>query len=161
MIGTVVMTPVQFKICSACNVKMPATSEYFHKQKAGKYGYTSKCKSCKNAQIKDWVSRNPDKSRAQKMRWKALNYDKYLQIKRDDQRRRKYALKSGTIDINDWVAMLKRYDYSCAHCGSKNDITQDHIIPLVRGGQNVINNIQPLCRSCNSRKRDKLPDGII
>ncbi len=95
------------------------------------------------------------------MRWKALNYDKYLQIKRDDQRRRKYALKSGKIDINDWVAMLKRYDYSCAHCGSKNDITQDHIIPLVKGGQNVISNIQPLCRLCNSRKRDKLPDGII
>lgn len=157
VIGTVQMTHVQFKVCSSCNVRMPATSEYFHKQKAGKYGYTSKCKSCKNAQIKDWTLRNPDKSRAQKMRWKALNYDKYLQVKRDDQRRRKYALKSGTINVTDWYNMLADYNHACAYCKSQEDITQDHIIPLSKGGQNVIENIQPLCRTCNSRKRDKYP----
>ncbi len=91
------------------------------------------------------------------MRWKALNYDKYLQVKRDDQRRRKYALKSGTINVTDWYNMLADYNHACAYCGSQEDITQDHIIPLSKGGQNVIENIQPLCRTCNSRKRDKYP----
>jgi 5-methylcytosine-specific restriction endonuclease McrA len=151
------MTPAQYKVCSGCNDRLLATPEYFHRQANGKYGVTSKCKSCKNAQIKDWVVRNPDKSRAQKDRWKKLNYEKYLQVKRDDQRRRKYALKSGKIDIVDWQAMLERFNYRCAYCGSAEDITQDHIIPLSKGGANVIENIQPLCRTCNSRKRDKLP----
>lgn len=132
------------------------SSEFFHRQKNGKYGFTSKCKICKNAQIADWAQRNPDMSRAQKMRWKAANYDKYLQIKRDDQRRRKYNLKTGTINISDWYAMLDAYNHACAYCGATEDITQDHIIPLIKGGLNIIENIQPLCRSCNSKKRDKM-----
>jgi 5-methylcytosine-specific restriction endonuclease McrA len=149
------MTPAQYKICSGCSVSFPATPEYFHRQANGKYGVTSKCKSCKNAQIKDWTIRNPEKSRAQKDRWKKLNYDKYLQIKRDDQRRRKYALKNGKIDIVDWQALLERFNYSCAYCGSQEDITQDHIMPLSKGGANIIENIQPLCRTCNSSKGGK------
>ncbi len=90
------------------------------------------------------------------MRWKAANYDKYLQIKRDDQRRRRYALQSGKNDYEGWMTMLEEYNYACAYCHSTEDITQDHIIPLSKGGANVIENIQPLCRTCNSKKRDSM-----
>ena len=34
------------KICTTCQQKFPATSEYFHKCKNGKLGYSSKCKVC-------------------------------------------------------------------------------------------------------------------
>lgn len=150
------MIVVPFKTCTACSQRLEATSDNFHKQKNGRYGFTSKCKDCKNAEISDWAKRNPEMSRAQKMRWKSLNYEKYLQIKRDDQRKRKYNLRSGKIDVADWNKMLAENNYSCVHCGAQDDITQDHIIPLSKGGLNVIENIQPLCRSCNSKKRDKL-----
>lgn len=153
------MTVALFKTCTSCKKVLEATSDNFHKQKNGRYGFTSKCKSCKNADISAWTKRNPEMSRAQKMRWKAANYEKYLQIKRDDQRKRKYRLKSGTISVNDWNEMLERHNHSCAYCGTQDDITQDHIKPLSKGGENVIENIQPLCRSCNSRKRDKYCDG--
>lgn len=37
---------MQTKICSRCRNEYPATEEYFHKQKKGKYGVTSRCKKC-------------------------------------------------------------------------------------------------------------------
>lgn len=40
----------------------------------------------------------------------------------------------------------------CAVCGSKDDLTVDHIIPRARGGTNESGNLQVLCRFCNSKK---------
>ena len=40
----------------------------------------------------------------------------------------------------------------CVHCSSSDDLAIDHIIALARGGTNDLENLQLLCRSCNSRK---------
>ncbi|MFZ9922668.1 MAG: HNH endonuclease [Candidatus Nanopelagicaceae bacterium] len=44
---------------------------------------------------------------------------------------------------------------SCTYCAGQFD-TVDHIIPLTRGGDNMITNLTPACRSCNSSKSSKL-----
>ncbi|MGC3818621.1 HNH endonuclease [Acinetobacter sp. G11] len=50
----------------------------------------------------------------------------------------------------------------CKHCGSTSDLTVDHIIPVIHGGSDELDNLQTLCRSCNSKKGTKFneaPDG--
>jgi 5-methylcytosine-specific restriction endonuclease McrA len=46
----------------------------------------------------------------------------------------------------------ERDGYRCLRCGSPDDLTLDHIHPWVLGGANSAENLQTLCRTCNSSK---------
>jgi hypothetical protein len=48
--------------------------------------------------------------------------------------------------------IFERDSYRCLACGSKADLTVDHIVPVIHGGTNVDSNLQTLCRPCNSAK---------
>lgn len=50
----------------------------------------------------------------------------------------------------------QRYGGRCAECNASQYLEFDHIIPVARGGGNSENNIQLLCRGCNSKKSDKI-----
>lgn len=57
-------------------------------------------------------------------------------------------------------AVLKKYNYECAYCGSEYDLEIDHIYPYSKGGSDSFKNLQVLCRSCNRSKSDKIPFGV-
>ena len=69
------------------------------------------------------------------------DYEKYLR----DETFKKYTDEAG--------------NYHCACCGftdrSRASFHVDHIIAMNNGGKSVVENLQILCRSCNSRKSDK------
>lgn len=46
-------------------------------------------------------------------------------------------------------------DGACVHCGSTENLHIDHIEPFSRGGLTVLENLQVLCRTCNSRKSNR------
>lgn len=54
--------------------------------------------------------------------------------------------------------ILKKYGYKCVKCNSKEELTIDHIKPYSKGGDENLNNLQPLCKSCNSVKGIKTID---
>ena len=56
------------------------------------------------------------------------------------------------------AAIFKKYGKQCLSCGSKENISLDHIMPVTKGGLNDLDNLQPLCKSCNSRKATKVID---
>jgi hypothetical protein len=65
----------------------------------------------------------------------------------------------GSHTFGEWELLKKQYNYTCPICNRKEPnikLTEDHIIPLSKGGSNWIENIQPLCRSCNSRKGNRI-----
>lgn len=54
--------------------------------------------------------------------------------------------------------IFKRDGYKCLKCGSLTKLSIDHIMPISLGGDNTISNLQTLCTSCNSTKKDKFKD---
>ena len=46
----------------------------------------------------------------------------------------------------------------CLKCGSENNLTIDHIIPLSKKGNNAVKNKQTLCLKCNNEKGKKVID---
>lgn len=50
------------------------------------------------------------------------------------------------------LKLLARDGAVCRYCGSLDDLTVDHRQPIVTGGSDELDNLQILCRSCNSRK---------
>jgi hypothetical protein len=54
--------------------------------------------------------------------------------------------------------IFKRDGKKCAKCGTKKDLTIDHIKSIYHGGKNELDNLQVLCKSCNSSKGVKIKD---
>ena len=67
-------------------------------------------------------------------------------------------LSAGYISGTVRYEVLKRAQFRCELCGVSADVRAlevDHIVPRNRGGTDNPDNLQALCYSCNSMKRDR------
>jgi 5-methylcytosine-specific restriction enzyme A len=67
----------------------------------------------------------------------------------------------GIYTYEEWMAKLDEFNWCCAYCGCDltqlptPEVTADHVVPVSKGGPNVIANIMPACRACNSSKGNR------
>lgn len=60
------------------------------------------------------------------------------------------------ISVHVRRAVRARDNDACVKCGATDDLAFDHIHPFSRGGPGTVDNLQLLCRTCNSRKGSKV-----
>ncbi len=70
-------------------------------------------------------------------------------------RRAKKKGNGGKHTLLQWDNLREVYNYTCPSCFRKEPeikLTRDHTLPIAKGGTDNIDNIQPLCLSCNDKK---------
>lgn len=57
-------------------------------------------------------------------------------------------------------AIFRRDGHLCQYCGSKQNLTLDHVHPRARGGKDTWENLVTACVTCNNRKGDRRPEEV-
>ena len=161
------------KTCSKCKLVQNESEFRFRKENAG--SLRSWCKSCDKA-YHDRYQR-PASGVAKNLR-QSLDYAKTLNGKmakkryrisekgriafQQAARRRRERRRNLDSQFTNQDAKLifERFCYQCFRCASTDRLVIDHHYPLSRGYVLSLNNAVLLCRSCNSRKHNKMPESF-
>lgn len=60
-----------------------------------------------------------------------------------------------TLTNEQWESIKAHFNNRCCYCNKEKPLTQEHFIPVTKGGEYTINNIIPSCQSCNSSKGNR------
>lgn len=109
--------------------------------------------------IKNYAA-NKEKILARNKAWAKANPEAVRRLSLEGTNRRNARMKGavGSHTHIQWVVLMNKFGWRCACCKQPKKLTKDHIVPLVAGGSDYIENIQPLCRECNSSKREQTID---
>ncbi len=171
-----------FKRCVHCGIEKPLTE--FHKDSHTLDGLQSWCKNCKKNYPRR--KEDPQRSKERHLAWRCANPDKVKgqerrnREKNREQRRistrfyaknnldkvrvknnRRYARKLGAFGVDYTTqemidARIEYYGGLCWICGAPMEAI-DHVKPLAKGGAHLPCNFRPICKHCNSVKKDKWP----
>lgn len=169
--------------CKICQREWRASKRQYLTAKTVEWNHNNPDRA--TASIKKWVEKNPDKIKIyrktndKKQQERRNNNPDLLERRREQNRiasrkrqrnfredsivrhaKRKARLfnASGVFTTSEWIDLCARFEGKCLCCKESKPLTADHIVPLFVGGTNSIENIQPLCVNCNSRKGIKTID---
>jgi 5-methylcytosine-specific restriction endonuclease McrA len=120
--------------------------EYYHKNREKLKAYN-----------KDYQKRNLEKFRDARKKFDQTEAGKLSAAKRRARRLKHQEQPMCSADLK----LLRFKAPNCENCGSLQDLTLDHHIPLSEGGKLRLENTNILCRVCNSAKKDKMPEDFF
>jgi hypothetical protein len=167
---------VMMKTCTTCKKTKPATPEYFHRQKTGKYGLISQCKECSNKSRKAWYQNGgKEKTRNRYQnggyeKWQRQRHEKsphraaFNELRKSVKRKGKYKFLLGEAKTPEAEAYIK-YLQTITHCpdclkelvwysegGKKNESASFDRIDS--NGNYTKENVRIVCFCCNRKKSD-------
>ncbi len=54
--------------------------------------------------------------------------------------------------------IFKRDNFECQYCGTKRELTIDHVVPRAKGGADTWTNLVTACKKCNAKKGNYTPE---
>ena len=95
----------------------------------------------------EWVEKEPERSVEDTFRFKGIVYDIPTII---------CAIHYSSLHVKytqlDHEAIYRRDGNKCVYCGSKINLTWDHVIPECIGGKTTWTNLVTCCKKCNNHK---------
>jgi 5-methylcytosine-specific restriction endonuclease McrA len=168
------------KVCRRCG--QLKSYNLFPPSKINRDGLHCYCNQCMAERKRDYYQKNAERCRENGRQYYRANITNLVQyrlshrekiasvakayrIKRPDLNRiysRRYNYRkrhsTGKHSLSEWNELCQRHGNRCLCCGEAKALTVDHVIPLSHGGTDYIDNIQPLCQSCNSKKGTRHTD---
>jgi hypothetical protein len=111
----------------------------------------------RNRNIK-YRKENKEKVKASIKAWIERNKERYREICAINSHQRRANAKQlpSSFTKEQWKDCKHEFGQCCAYCGKySKKLTQEHFIPVSKGGEFTINNIIPACGPCNYSKQDK------
>jgi 5-methylcytosine-specific restriction endonuclease McrA len=110
---------------------------------------------------RNWIAKNLERQARNVREWAKKHPDKMRVF--DTNRRAREMGNGGRVSAQEIKELKERYSNTCLCCGRREPeikLTHDHVVPLAPpyNGKNTIENSQPLCKSCNSRKGKRVID---
>lgn len=128
----------------------------YKKHKELRYNKNETTKARRKLYLNTHKNNNVEGRRASRRKYWEKNKDKWIKYSIDRRARKLHT--EGQFTLDEWYNLLIKYGRRCLQCGSFKRIEKDHVVPLARGGNNTIDNIQPLCMKCNRGKSAKILD---
>ena len=112
-------------------------------------------------------------NRCYTMAWRRANPGRNREINRVSKHKYKARQRAGgSYTAVEWQTLKRQLGFRCVGCWKTGvelkalgrKLVPDHIIPISKGGLNIIENLQPLCHGkggCNNKKHDKYQDFLI
>lgn len=123
--------------------------------------YASNPKVAERIRVKaaKWAKDNPERCKAQKKSWCESEKGKLLKKSYKNKYRAKKTENHNVRYTEDQIQQVCNcFENKCAYCGKKDKLQMDHAVAVSFGGPDVLGNLLPSCKSCNSGKRDKSLD---
>ena len=114
-----------------------------------------------NASTRARRAQNHEKARADNLRWRERMNPFSVAVGKARLRAEELHVLS-TLTTDEWRRVVEASDFYCHLCGEKTileirspeRLSLDHVLPMIRGGENTVENVLPAHRRCNQLRSD-------